>query len=101
METYPYLFKVSAGLIAFYALYWFVLQRHTYFRFNRFFLLTAVFTSFLAPFIELPAETITETLTIQDFSNFTVQNVVAESQSFSTTQILWDSCSNYAHSVFV
>jgi len=89
METYPYLFKVSAGLIAFYALYWFVLQRHTYFRFNRFFLLTAVFTSFLAPFIELPAETVTETLTIQDFSNFTVQNVVAESQSFSTTQILW------------
>jgi TonB family protein len=57
MENFIYIGKVSAGLLAFYALYWVSLRWHTYFHFNRFYLLTATVLSLVVPLI-----TITETL---------------------------------------
>lgn len=54
MEALIYLAKASAGMIALYAIYWFLLQKHTYFAFNRCYLLTALFISLLAPLVVLP-----------------------------------------------
>ena len=89
METYPYLLKVSIGLIGFYALYWFILRWHTYFKFNRFFLLTALIFSFLAPLIELPAEPVEEVYAVQNFSLEGLAVVAEAPQGYSTQEILW------------
>ncbi|MEZ4901881.1 MAG: TonB family protein [Spirosomataceae bacterium] len=56
METLLYLGKASVGMIVLYAIYWFLLQKHTYFAFNRFYLLIAMLTSLLAPWVVLPEE---------------------------------------------
>ena len=57
MELLTYLGKVSIGLIALYVVYWGALRWHTYFQFNRFYLLVATLISLLVPFI-----TFTETV---------------------------------------
>lgn len=56
METLLYLAKVSMGMIVLYAIYWFLLQKHTYFVFNRFYLMIALLVSILAPLVVLPEE---------------------------------------------
>ncbi len=56
MENLPYLLKASAGIAAFYGFYWLILRHHTYFIFNRFYLLTALFLSLVCPLIELSNE---------------------------------------------
>ncbi len=56
MENLPYLLKASMGIVAFYGFYWLVLRHHTYFIFNRFYLLTALILSLVCPLIELSAE---------------------------------------------
>ncbi|AEI46829.1 M56 family metallopeptidase [Runella slithyformis] len=53
MESFMYLFKASAGMVALYALYWLLLRRHTYFTFNRFYLLAALFVALAAPLVVL------------------------------------------------
>ncbi len=53
MEIFLYLLKVSAGLVAFYAVYWLLLRHHTYFTANRFYLLVAIFGALVAPFFEI------------------------------------------------
>jgi TonB family protein len=57
MELLTYLLKVSAGMVALYSVYWLWLQKHTYFAFNRFYLLTALLISFAAPWVVLPEST--------------------------------------------
>lgn len=54
MELLTYLLKVSAGMVALYSVYWLWLRKHTYFAFNRFYLLTALLISFAAPWVVLP-----------------------------------------------
>jgi TonB family protein len=54
MEFFIYLGKAGAGMIALYMVYWMWLRKHTYFAFNRFYLLTALLISLGAPFIVLP-----------------------------------------------
>lgn len=54
MELFIYLGKTGAGMIALYVVYWLCLRKHTYFAFNRFYLLTALLISLGAPFIVLP-----------------------------------------------
>lgn len=54
MEFFIYLGKAGAGMIALYMVYWLWLRKHTYFAFNRFYLLTALLISLGAPFIVLP-----------------------------------------------
>lgn len=53
MELLIYAIKASAGLIALYALYWSTLRWHTYFQFNRFYLLTATLLALGVPFVTL------------------------------------------------
>ncbi|TAG52407.1 MAG: hypothetical protein EAZ29_07650 [Runella slithyformis] len=53
MEIFLYLLKVSAGLVAFYVVYWLLLRHHTYFTANRFYLLVAIFGALVAPFFEI------------------------------------------------
>lgn len=54
MELLTYLLKASAGMVALYSVYWLWLRKHTYFAFNRFYLLTALLISFAAPWVVLP-----------------------------------------------
>lgn len=54
MLFFHYLLKVSFGLVLFYALYWGLLRKHTYFTANRIYLLLAIGLSCLAPWVVLP-----------------------------------------------
>lgn len=54
MLFFSYLLKVSFGLVLFYALYWGLLRKHTYFTANRIYLLLVMGLSCLAPWVVLP-----------------------------------------------
>ncbi len=54
MLFFSYLLKVSFGLVLFYALYWGLLRKHTYFTANRIYLLLVTGLSCLAPWVMLP-----------------------------------------------
>ncbi len=54
MEFFIYLGKAGAGMVALYIVYWLWLRKHTYFAFNRFYLLTSLLISLGAPFVVLP-----------------------------------------------
>src|SRR5687768_11786727 len=59
MEWLMYLLKVSACLLAFYALYFLFFKNKTFFHANRFYLLTSLLVSFIIPLTQLsvPAST--------------------------------------------
>lgn len=67
MEVFIYLGKAGAGMIALYLVYWLWLRKHTYFAFNRFYLLTALLISLGAPFVVLP-EKAPEALPVAEFT---------------------------------
>jgi TonB family protein len=67
MELFIYLGKAGAGMIALYVVYWLWLRKHTYFAFNRFYLLTALLISLGAPFVVLP-EKAPEALPMAEFT---------------------------------
>lgn len=54
-ETLPYLVKVNLYWILFYACYWLLFRKHTFFKWNRFYLITTLMISWALPLIELPA----------------------------------------------
>jgi hypothetical protein len=54
MEILTYLAKVSAFWIALYACYWLLLRQHTFFRWNRFFLVASLLLSVCAATSYLP-----------------------------------------------
>lgn len=56
MELFSYLLKASAGLVLFFAFYLFVLQKLTFFKFNRFYLLGALIVSFVIPTLHFTIE---------------------------------------------
>lgn len=56
MELFSYLLKASAGLVLFFALYLLVLQKLTFFKFNRFYLLGALMVSFAIPTLHFTIE---------------------------------------------
>lgn len=56
MELFSYLLKVSAGLVLFFAFYLLVLQKLTFFKFNRFYLLGTLIVSFVIPTLHFTIE---------------------------------------------
>jgi TonB family protein len=58
METLIYLAKVNAYWLLFYACYWFLLRKHTFFQWNRIFLLGSLLIAFALPAVRF-AESIT------------------------------------------
>ena len=56
MELFSYLLKASAGLVVFFALYLLVLQKLTFFKFNRFYLLGTLILSFVIPTLHFTIE---------------------------------------------
>jgi TonB family protein len=54
MEPIIYLAKVSAFWVALYACYWLLLRQHTFFRWNRFFLVASLLASFALPLVTYP-----------------------------------------------
>ncbi len=56
MELFSYLLKASAGLVLFFAFYLLVLQKLTFFKFNRFYLLGALIVSFVIPTLHFTIE---------------------------------------------
>lgn len=51
-----YLFQVSASMGLFYAVYWLVLRKLTFHRWNRVYLLASLAVSWLIPWVEIPVE---------------------------------------------
>ncbi len=89
MELFIYLGKAGAGMIALYVVYWLWLRKHTYFAFNRFYLLTALLISLGAPFIVLP-EKAPEPLPMAEFT-MEPTTIVFQPEAaplFSTEEIL-------------
>ena len=56
MELFSYLLKASAGLVLFFAFYLLVLQKLTFFKFNRFYLLGTLIVSFVIPTLHFTIE---------------------------------------------
>lgn len=56
METLMYLAKTNLYLVLFYCTYWLFFRKHTFFQWNRFYLLGAIAASFLLPSIILYTE---------------------------------------------
>ncbi|GAB2783839.1 hypothetical protein GCM10027275_29880 [Rhabdobacter roseus] len=54
MEAFIYLGKVSLYWVLLYACYWFLLRQHTFFRWNRTYLLGALLLAFVLPLIKYP-----------------------------------------------
>jgi len=90
MESFIYLFKASAGMVALYGLYWLLLRKHTYFTFNRFYLLTALLIALAAPFVVL-TEKAPEPLPITQISlePATVVYQPMEEPFMTTEQVVW------------
>lgn len=90
MESFTYLFKASAGMVALYALYWLLLRRHTYFAFNRFYLLAALFVALAAPFVVL-TEKAPEPLPMTEITlePSMIVYTPAPEPFMTTEQILW------------
>jgi TonB family protein len=92
MENLSYLLKASMGILAFYGFYWLVLRQHTYFAFNRFYLLTALFLSLTAPLIELPTEPMPVFEANANVSTFVMPqtlSIVHEAPPFDWQQFGW------------
>ncbi|MCF0071426.1 hypothetical protein LZD49_13170 [Dyadobacter sp. CY261] len=49
METLLYLAKINAYWLLFYACYWLLLRKHTFFHLNRFYLLGTLLTALYYP----------------------------------------------------
>lgn len=90
MESFIYLFKASAGMVALYGLYWLLLRKHTYFTFNRFYLLAALLIALTAPFVVL-TEKAPESLPITQISlePTTVVYQPVEDPFMTAEQVLW------------
>ncbi len=90
MESFIYLFKASAGMVALYGLYWLLLRKHTYFSFNRFYLLAALLIALVAPFVVL-TEKAPEPLPITQITlePTTVVYQPVEDPFMTTEQVLW------------
>ncbi len=90
MESFIYLFKASAGMVALYGLYWLLLRKHTYFTFNRFYLLVALLIALAAPFVVLTAKA-PEPLPITQISlqPTTVVYQPVEEPFMTAEQVLW------------
>lgn len=58
MSLLDYLLKANLYLALFYACYWLLLRRHTFFTLNRIYLLTSVGLSLMLPLMELSARTV-------------------------------------------
>lgn len=53
MEALPYLLKVNICWVVFYACYWLLFRKHTFFMLNRAYLLFSLIVSFIIPAVEL------------------------------------------------
>ncbi len=72
-----YLLKANLCLVGFYALYYGLLRRHTFFGLNRAYLLTALVASFVLPLISLP-EPVVETVSLPITISLPVTTVAAQ-----------------------
>jgi TonB family protein len=88
MELFIYIAKVSAFWIALYACYWFILRQHTFFRWNRFFLIGSLLLSFVLPLVTYP-EAAPE-LPVYEVSAVSYVVVAAQSPSLLTwVNLVW------------
>lgn len=87
MAILLYFLKVNIGLSAFYALFWLVFSRNTFFRLNRFYLLGSLILSFLLPFISIKHNDDTLPSTINDISLFVLKGTLQQSTGF--LEITW------------
>jgi TonB family protein len=85
MEILIYIAKVSAFWIALYACYWLLLRQHTFFRWNRFFLLGSLLLSFVLPLVTYP-EAAPE---LPVYEVTAVSYVVVAAQTQTPTLLTW------------
>jgi hypothetical protein len=90
MAILLYFLKVNIGLSAFYALYWLVFSRNTFFRLNRFYLLGALIISFLLPFIGIKHNDDSLPASLNDLTGFGLRDILEQSIGF--LEITWLEC---------
>lgn len=99
MELFSYLLKASAGLVLFFALYLLVLQKLTFFKFNRFYLLGALIVSFVIPTLHFTIErevqpaaseivTVASSMNIENLQAAHTQQVVDVPKAFQPEKII-------------
>ncbi|SEJ17666.1 TonB family C-terminal domain-containing protein [Dyadobacter koreensis] len=95
METLIYLAKVNICWILFYACYWLLFRKNTFFRWNRTYLIGTLLVSFLLPLIQFPetdhsapVAILYSVNTVTNFSAINLEPKLAE-PVFDWTMFLW------------
>jgi len=88
MEIFDYLLKASACLVLFFAFYILVLQKLTFFKLNRFYLLVTLVASFLIPSLQftIEREVVKAPLILEERNDFSTTEI----QSLGTKQSFVD-----------
>ena len=95
METLFYLGKVNICWILFYACYWLLFRKNTFFKWNRAYLITTLLLSFLLPLAQFPEtdEAIPAAILYSVSATANIQVTASQTQSsqseFDWTMLLW------------
>ncbi len=92
METLTYFAKVNLCWVLFYGCFWLLFRRHTFFHWNRLYLLFSLLISFALPLISLPHTEITTipqvTYLVSEAPEITAINVQPAQEAFPLNEIL-------------
>ncbi|REA56362.1 hypothetical protein DSL64_27085 [Dyadobacter luteus] len=97
METLLYLAKVNVCWILFYGCYWLFFRKHTFFQWNRLYLLVSLLASFAVPLITFSEQTVAvaplaQVIQVPDLMTYPETTIVfsgEETTSFDWTQLLY------------
>jgi len=91
MESLLYLGKVNLYWILFFGCYWFLLRNHTFFKWNRAYLLGSLALAFIVPLIEFPNHAAVTSSAIYAVSVIPVYVTTPESESYFShwIQFVW------------
>ncbi|SDH07959.1 TonB family C-terminal domain-containing protein [Dyadobacter soli] len=91
METLLYLAKVNAYWLLFYACYWLLLRKHTFFHWNRFYLLSTLLIAFALPAIHFtePVTTIYVPETVYQKATISVAVIAEKAPERSISIWVW------------
>lgn len=103
METLLYLLKVNLYWGAFYACYWLLLRKHTFFHWNRFYLLGSLLIAFVLPALRFsaPVTTIYVPETVYQKATISVAVVAGHAPQTGGSEWLWLIAAAYLAGVVV
>ncbi len=90
METLLYIGKVSLYWVLFYLCYWLMLRKHTFFKWNRYYLLAALLAAFAFPFIIYPESAPRLPVVYEvSASAFTISQATEKSPGIDWMTVFW------------